>query len=170
MGPVKAEVTSKRPAHDTGGSDQGMRVLSSLIAGIASIDFRELRGLWVPFLLMAVAGGVVTLVYLRWLCDRVYPAYADESFLSMYGMLCGTISSGILLLRPIDPNLETPAANNLVTGSSFGIVLGVPMLVFIGLAAESDTMLAVTAGLIVVYLTVLVWLLLRKARKGKAAE
>ncbi len=148
----------------------GMAFDLMIIAGIASIDFRELRGLWVPFLLMAVAGGAVTLVYLRWLCDRVYPGYADESFLSMYGMLCGTISSGILLLRPIDPNLETPAANNLVTGSSFGIVLGVPMLVFIGLAAESDTMLAVTAVLIAVYLTVLVWLLLRRARKGKAAE
>jgi ESS family glutamate:Na+ symporter len=145
----------------------GMAFDLMIIAGIASIDFRELQGLWLPFLLMAVAGGGVTLVYLRWLCAKVYADYSDEGFLSLYGMMCGTISSGILLLRPIDPNLETPAANNLVTGSSFGIVLGVPMLVFIGLAAESDAMLYVTVGLIVLYLAALVWLLLRGVRKAK---
>lgn len=144
----------------------GMAFDLMIIAGIASIDFRELQGLWVPFLLMAVMGGAVTLVYLRWLCAKVYPGYSDEGFLSMYGMLCGTISSGILLLRPIDPNLETPAANNLVTGSSFGIVLGAPMLVFIGLAAESEGMLLVTVGLIAVYLAALVWLMLRGAKKA----
>ena len=133
-----------------------------IVAGIASIDFGDLSGLWVPFLLMAVAGGLVTFFYLRWLCGRVYPAYPEEGFLSMYGMLTGTISSGILLLRPIDPNFETPAANNLVTGSSFGIVLGSPMLVFIGFAAESETMLYITVGLLFLYLTVLLWMLLRR--------
>lgn len=137
-----------------------------IVAGITSIDFQDLQGLWVPFLLMAGAGGVTSFFYLKWLCRRVYPHYPDEGFLSMYGMLTGTISSGILLLRPIDPNFETPAANNLVTGSSFGIVLGVPMLIFIALAAESDMMLFVTIGLIVVYLVGLLWLLLRKRNPG----
>ncbi len=135
-----------------------------IVAGIAAINFEDLSGLWVPFVIMAVAGAVSTFYYLRWLCDRVYPGYEKESFLAMYGMLTGTISSGILLLRPVDPGFETPAANNLVTGSSFGIVLGSPMLIFIALAAESDTMLYVTIGLIFVYLAGLLWLLLRKKK------
>ncbi|MEA5145382.1 MAG: hypothetical protein VB041_05050 [Candidatus Limiplasma sp.] len=145
----------------------GMAFDLMIVAGIASIDFSDLSGQWLPFLLMAVAGGVVTFVYLRWLCARVYPGYSDEGFLSMYGMLTGTISSGILLLRPIDPDLETPAANNLVLGSSYGIVLGVPMLIFIGLAAESPLMLGVTFALIVLYLAGLLWLLLRGKRKAR---
>lgn len=145
----------------------GMAFDLMIVAGIASIDFSDLSGQWLPFLLMAVAGGVVTFVYLRWLCARVYPGYSDEGFLSMYGMLTGTISSGILLLRPIDPNLETPAANNLVLGSSYGIVLGAPMLIFIGLAAESPLMLGVTFALIVLYLAGLLWLLLRGRRKAR---
>jgi glutamate:Na+ symporter, ESS family len=140
-----------------------------IVCGIASINFSDLSGLWVPFLLMAVAGGITTFYYLRWLCAKVYPGYVDESFLSMYGMLTGTISSGILLLRPADPNFETPAANNLVTGSSFGIVLGSPMLIFIGLAAESTTMLIVTVVLITVYWAFLLWLMLRKKKAGKAS-
>lgn len=145
----------------------GMAFDLMIVAGIASIDFEDLSGLWIPFVLMAVGGGAVTFVYLRWLCRRVYPGYGEESFLSMYGMLTGTISSGILLLKPIDPDFETPAANNLVTGSSFGIVLGSPMLVFIGLAAESETMLLVTAGLIVVYLAGLLWFLLHRRAKAE---
>ena len=39
----------------------------------------------------------------------MYPGYVYEGFLSMYGMLTGTISSGVLLLREIDPDLETPS-------------------------------------------------------------
>jgi ESS family glutamate:Na+ symporter len=132
-----------------------------IVAGIASIDFRDLTGLWVPFLLMAAAGGVSTFYFLKFLCARVYPGYKEEGFLSMYGMLTGTISSGILLLRPADPNFETPAANNLVLGSGYGIALGSPMLVFIALAAESETMLYVTLGLIGVYLAALLILMLR---------
>ena len=138
-----------------------------IVAGIASIDFHDLTGLWVPFLLMAVAGGVSTFYFLKFLCARVYPGYKEEGFLSMYGMLTGTISSGILLLRPADPNFETPAANNLVLGSGYGIALGSPMLVFIALAAESETMLYVTLGLIAVYLAALMLLMLRGTRRAK---
>lgn len=140
-----------------------------IVAGITSIDFEDLSGLWVPFLLTAVAGGSSTFFYLRWLCPRIYPNYANEGFLAMFGMLTGTISSGILLLRPIDPNFDTPAANNLVIGSSYGIVLGSPMLVFIALAAESEVMLYVTVGLIFVYMAGLLWLLLHRRAKQKAS-
>lgn len=122
-----------------------------IVAGIASIDIGDLTGLWVPFILMAVAGGVFTLLYLRWLCRKLYPNYYYEGLTSMYGMMTGTISSGILLLREIDPMFETPAANNLVTGSGTGIVFGIPMLIFISMAAKSDLMLYVTCGIVFVY-------------------
>ncbi|MEN6593804.1 MAG: hypothetical protein ABFC31_02475 [Clostridiaceae bacterium] len=139
-----------------------------IIAGIASIDIGDLTGLWVPFLLMAVSGGVVTLLYLQWLCRKLYPTYYYEGLSSMYGMLTGTISSGILLLREIDPEFETPAANNLITGSSTGILFGVPMLIFIGMAAKSDTMLWITIGIVAVYLTALLLFILKVKPKKKA--
>ncbi len=137
------------------------------IAGIASIDFKDLRGLWIPFSLMAVTGGVVTFIYLKWICKNIYPSYEHEGMVSMYGMLTGTISSGVLLLREIDPSFKTPAANNLLTGSSFAIVLGAPMLVLIGMAPESDSMLFITLGLLCVYLVPLLLIMLKiRRRKG----
>ncbi|MBO7700655.1 MAG: sodium:glutamate symporter, partial [Eubacteriaceae bacterium] len=88
--------------------------------------------------------------------------------ISMYGMMTGTISSGVLLLREIDPNFETPAANNLVIGSSFAILLGAPLLVLVSLAPKSDLMTLVTLGLIIVYYAVLLCIVnLRRAGKKK---
>jgi len=140
-----------------------------IVAGIASINIDDLSGLWLPFILMAVAGGVVTLLYLRFMCEKLYPGYVYEGFLSMFGMLTGTISSGVLLLREIDPELKTPASNNLVTGSSFGIIFGIPMLILISFAAKSDTSVFLALVFILIYLAALL-LFIFKAGKKKSSK
>ena len=119
---------------------------------------------------MSVLGAVVTLFYLMWLAKRIYPGYYYEGLLSMYGMMTGTISSGILLLREIDPDMRTPAANNLVLGSSTGILFGIPMLIFINMAAESERMLWVTIGCVFAYWIILLLVIFKaKRRSGKRA-
>lgn len=127
-----------------------------IVAGIASININDLSGNWLPFLLMVVGGGVATYAWLMFMCRKIYPDYPYEGFFSMYGMLTGTISSGVLLLREIDPELKTPAANNLVTGSSFGIAFGAPVLLLVSLASKGDVMVFVTLGIIFVYFAILV--------------
>ena len=138
-----------------------------IVAGIASINLEDIRGLWVPFVLMAVAGAAVTWLHLRFVCRDVYRDYYYEGLISMYGMLTGTISSGVLLLREIDPDLATPAANNLITGSSFGIILGAPILVLVGLAPKSDLLCWITLGLIAVYMALLELLIFKAKKKAK---
>ena len=139
-----------------------------IVAGIASINLEDIRGLWLPFLLLAALGAVVTWLHLKFVCRRVYSAYYYEGLISMFGMLTGTISSGILLLREIDPNLDTPAANNLVVGSSFGIVLGAPVLILVGLAPKSELLCWVTLGLAASYMALLVLLIVKlKPKKQK---
>lgn len=136
-----------------------------IVAGIASINIDDLSGLWLPFILMAVIGGIVTLVYLRYMCNFLYPGYEYEGFLSMFGMLTGTISSGVLLLREIDPELKTPASNNLVIGSSFGIIFGAPMLLIISFAAKNDLCVFLTFGFIILYLLALLLFIFKAGRK-----
>lgn len=136
-----------------------------IVAGIASIDIDDLSGLWLPFILMAILGGVVTLLYLRFMCEKLYPGYVYEGFLSMFGMLTGTISSGVLLLREIDPEMKTPASNNLVTGSSFGIIFGIPMLILISFAAKSDASVFLALGFIILYLAALLVFVLKAGKK-----
>ncbi|MEG1523806.1 MAG: hypothetical protein RRZ24_04405 [Clostridia bacterium] len=130
-----------------------------IICGIASIDISDMQNLWLPFILMAVSGCIVTHIYLKTVCKKTYPGYFYEGYFSMFGMMTGTISSGVLLLREIDPYYRTPAANNLVTGSSFAIVLGAPMLAFVSLAPQSETMLMLTFGLLIAYFAALMLLI-----------
>ena len=136
-----------------------------IVAGIASIEINDLKGNWLPFLLMAVIGGVVTFVYLLWMCKKLYPNYVYEGFFSMFGMLTGTISSGVLLLREIDPDLRTPASNNLVTGSSYGIIFGAPMLLLISFAPKSESSVWMAVGLVIAYLALLLLFIFKAGNK-----
>lgn len=138
-----------------------------IISGIATIDFEKLKGLWVPFVLMAVAGAVVTFIWVKLVCKRIYPDYFQEGFIGMYGMLTGTISSGILLVREVDPNFETPAANNLVTGSGLGIAFGAPVLLLISLAPKSTGAAFAVIGLALSYLAILIGIIVLSLKKGK---
>ena len=135
-----------------------------IVAGIASINLEDIRGLWVPFILMSIAGAISTWFYLKLVCKKTYGEYWHEGLISMYGMLTGTIGSGVLLLREIDPDLETPAANNLVVGSSYAIILGAPILIFVSLAAKSTLMCFITLGLAAIYWCILTAIL----KKGKS--
>lgn len=141
-----------------------------IVAGIASIDISDLSGNWVPFLLMAIIGGIVTFLYLYYVCKKLYPDYFYESFFSMFGMLTGTISSGVLLLREIDPKMETPASNNLITGSSFGIAFGFPVLLLISYAAKDTFAVWVSLLLLVVYLAALLFFMLKVKKKADSSE
>jgi ESS family glutamate:Na+ symporter len=75
--------------------------------------------------------------------------------------MTGTVSTGILLLREVDPAFRTPASNNLVVGSSMAIVLGFPMLLMVGLAPQSPGMLVTTLVICAVYAAMLNLFLLR---------
>ena len=138
-----------------------------IVAGIASIEINDLKGNWLPFLLMAVIGGVVTFVYLLWMCKKLYPNYVYEGFFSMFGMLTGTISSGVLLLREIDPDLRTPASNNLVTGSSYGIIFGAPVLLLVSFAPKSESSVWMAVGLVIAYLALLLLFIFKAGNKKK---
>ena len=138
-----------------------------IVAGIGSIDLEDIRGQWIPFLLLVAAGAVFTWIHLSIVCKKVYRDYYYEGLISMYGMLTGTISSGVLLLREIDPDLATPAANNLVVGSSFGIILGAPVLVLVSLAPRSTLLCWIVAVLAAVYGALLCLLIMKAHRRKK---
>lgn len=141
-----------------------------IVAGISSINIEDIRGLVLPFVLLTVIGGIVTWLHLSFVCRAVYPDYYYEGLISMFGMMTGTISSGVLLLREIDPGLKTPAANNLITGSSFGILLGAPILVLVGLAPKSMTMCIATIAIAAAYLLILDLVIFKIGRKQEETK
>lgn len=125
-----------------------------IVAGTAAIDFTNLRGIWLPLLIVCTVGAVVTFFYVLACSKHLFPEYKYEGFFSMFGMLTGTASNGMILLREIDPKFETPAANNLVLQTIPAIGFGFPVLLLMGygpqslIAAQITTLLLGVATLI----------------------
>ncbi|MDR3313056.1 MAG: hypothetical protein LBS96_01205 [Oscillospiraceae bacterium] len=140
-----------------------------IVAAIAAIDISQLREYLLPFLLMTVLGAFFTLWYLLWLCPKIYPGYKYEAILSMYGMLTGTISSGVLLLREVDPQLKSPAVYNLLAGGGFAVLFGAPVLAFVAIAPRSVNLALLCLGLMALYLAALTVFMVRAGRKAGAA-
>ena len=114
-----------------------------------------------PFILIVALGAVATFIYVLWISKHLYPNYKYEGFFSMFGMLTGTASNGMILLREIDPKFETPAANNLVLQTLSAIVLGFPVLLLMGFAPQSLTATWITLGVLVVFWIALTVFMLR---------
>ena len=126
-----------------------------VVAAIGSIAMGDLKKLWLPLILVTTIGGFITLFYLIFISKKVYKSYRYEGFFSMFGMMTGTVSTGVMLLREIDPGFKTPAANNLVLGSTSAILLGFPLLVLIGVAPRSTEMLFLSILIMLIYLILL---------------
>lgn len=110
-----------------------------VVASIAAIDLSAFRyrEFWLPLLLVCILGALVTYFYVKFLCEKLFPGYSEEMFLTMFGMLTGTASTGIILLREIDPLYKTPASHNLIYQNMWSIVLGAPMLLLMGFVGRS---------------------------------
>lgn len=123
-----------------------------IVAGTAAIDFENLKVIALPLTIVCLAGAIVTFFYVRAVCRRIYPGYEYEGFFSMFGMLTGTASNGMILLREIDARYETPAANNLVLQNIPAMVLGFPILLLLGYAPHGLKATLITFAILVAIL------------------
>ncbi|MBQ7936845.1 MAG: hypothetical protein IJ407_04585 [Clostridia bacterium] len=107
-----------------------------VVAGIAAIRLSVLERYWGVMLILGVVGLVITYAYVLLVSRTLFPKYSEEQFLMMYGMLTGTASTGIILLREIDGEFKTPAADNMVYQNFPAIVFGFPMMLLATLAPK----------------------------------
>lgn len=141
-----------------------------IVAGTAAIDFNNLRALWLPLVLVCVAGALVTFCFVLRCCRRLYPGYEYEAFFSLFGMLTGTASNGMILLREIDPRFETPAANNLVLQTIPALAFGFPVLLLMGFAPQSLQSTLISVGVMLVALLLFCLFIFRPATRRRAEQ
>jgi ESS family glutamate:Na+ symporter len=127
-------------------------------AGVAAIRLDIIGKYWAVLLSMGLVGMLVTYLYVHFVSRKLFPAYADQQFLAMYGMLTGTASTGVILLREIDGDFKTPVADNLVYQNFPAMVFGFPILL---LATMAPTKPYLTLGIVVVFMIIMNILLFR---------
>ena len=130
-----------------------------IVSGVAAIRLDILENYWGLMIILSVAGLVVTYAYTRLIARTLFKEYYEEQFLATYGMLTGTASTGIILLREVDPEFKTPAADNLVYQSFPAIVFGLPLMFLATYAPKNPTMCLI---IFVAFFTVLNIILFRK--------
>ncbi|MFH2116427.1 MAG: hypothetical protein ABII85_00070 [Bacillota bacterium] len=99
-----------------------------MIAGAVltiTLDFLASYGL--QLIITSIIAGTVTLFYLKYMTKRIYSNFNEEYFIGFFGMLTGVASTGLALLKGIDPNLESPVAEEMVLGSGTAIVMALPL-------------------------------------------
>lgn len=137
-------------------------------AGIAAIRMDIIGKYWAVLLIMGLAGLVLTYVYNYHIARKLFPAYCEQQFMAMYGMLTGTASTGIILLREIDGDFKTPVADNLVYQNFPAMVFGFPILLLATMGPDKPYL---TLGIIAVFFVVMNVVLFRsfifKKKKAK---
>ena len=142
-----------------------------VVAGIAAIRLDILQNYWGILLILGIIGAIVTYIYNYCIAKTLFPDYHEEQFLTMYGMLTGTASTGIILLREIDRDFKTPASDNMVYQNFPAIVLGFPIMFLATLAPVRPVL---TLVIFIVFFAVLNIVLFRdklfKSKKAQSSE
>ena len=136
-----------------------------ILSCLAAIDLEVLKGLLIPLILLTIVGVVVTIIYLNIVCKKLYPNYTYEALASLFGMLTGTASTGVILLREIDPLFETPAADNLVLQTVPAMIFGFPLLLLVGFAPQGLSQTLITLGIALLMFIVFNIFIFSKSKK-----
>ncbi len=129
-----------------------------VVAGIAAIRLDTLEKYWGIMLIVGVAGLMITYIYNRIVAKTLFKDYPEEQFLAMFGMLTGTASTGIILLREIDGDFKTPAADNLVYQNFPAIAFGFPIMLIATFAPGHELL---TLGILAAFFIVMNIILFR---------
>ena len=105
-----------------------------IVAGIAAIRIDVVKEYWYVILILGVVGFFVTYFYNLFIAKKFFPNYSAEQFMCMYGMLTGTASTGVMLLRELDPMYKTDAKDNMIYQNFPAIIFGFPLMLLANLA------------------------------------
>ena len=122
---IKSEVTNNYLLSNVSNFSYDLMI----VAGIAAIRLDTISNYLGVLIILGVIGAFFTYVYNRFVAKTLFPDYQEEQFLAMYGMLTGTASTGVVLLREIDPDFSSYASDNLVYQSLPAIVFGFPLMI-----------------------------------------
>jgi ESS family glutamate:Na+ symporter len=126
-------------------------------AAIMAIELAFVVQYIVPITVICIVGGILVMLLVLFLAKRSFTDYFFERVISIFGLLTGTVSTGLALLRVIDPEYKTPAASDLVLGSGFSLFIGFPLLFLINIPALHQTakVYLITDGGILGYIVIL---------------
>jgi len=113
----------------------GAAVDFMVAASFGAISVVVVSAYWVQILVMSTLAGITTFFMIPWMCSRMFDDHKFHRALIIYGADTGTLSTGLVLLRVLDPEFETPVTGDYMYASAFVFVLAIPLILMINLLA-----------------------------------
>ena len=98
----------------------GFSVDYLIVATVAAIELKIVWEYLLPISLIALVNGVMTTLLVVYFGRRL-SAYSLERTAAIYGVVTGTVSCGLLLLRIVDPDFKTPVAYEIAVMNVFSL-------------------------------------------------
>jgi len=109
-----------------------------MVAGaIAAISLVFVGKYWMEILILGVVCGSITTVTVPWMASRMFKDYRFERMMMIYGCSTGTLSTGLALLRVLDPEFRSPVASDYMVSSGLTFLLAIPFILAINLPAKA---------------------------------
>lgn len=132
-----------------------------IVSGICAIQIHLLYDLLLIIIILVALGTVGTFLYVRYVSNKYFPSYANEQFLVFFGMLTGTASTGMILLREVDPLFDTPAADNVVYQNFVAILLALPLLILASsLYGSYEAVMSINKALVILVAAIVYFVVL----------
>lgn len=113
----------------------GTSVDVMVTAAIAAISLVVVSAFWLPIVVMGCAGGLVAVFAILALTSRMFEDHQFYRAIMIYGACTGTLTTGLALLRVLDPDFETPVAADYMYASGLTFLLVIPMILMINFPA-----------------------------------
>lgn len=89
-----------------------------VISTFSAIELSLITTFLVPIFLIASSGGLATLAVVNYM-GKYLPNYGLERRAVLFGTVTGTVTTGLLLLRMVDPDFKTPVALEMAISTFF---------------------------------------------------
>jgi ESS family glutamate:Na+ symporter len=136
---VRAVVARTRVDHtiDDGSLTRvgGLCVDLMMAAALGAISLSAVHRYWLPILLMSALAGVLALVLVPWMGNRMFPDHRFGRALIVYGATTGTLATGLALLRVLDPGFKSPVTSDYMRAAGFVFVACAPLIAIINFPA-----------------------------------
>ena len=157
----------------------GSAVDFMVAAALGAISVSVVRTNWLPIAVFALLMAGMAALSIMWLGSRLFAGdFAFERVLLFWGTLTGTLSTGLALLRAVDPEFKTPAASDYLYASALTFFLVLPLILVSGFPALAHAngnrgLYVITVAVLLLYVALIavghVLLCRRAGRRGFAA-
>ena len=142
-----------------------------VVAAIATINIKVIAAGMVPLIILVVGGILWNVFCVGFLAKRLLPDAWFERSIAEMGQSMGVTATGLLLLRVVDPDYKTPAADAFaykqllhepIMGGGLWTGLAIPLLASVG----AYPVFGIATGAVVIWLGVMIFVMKPGYSKG----